>query len=327
MEATPRITWLLPVRNAADYLLDALLSMQSQTFTDFEALVIDDGSSDGSLEIAMQLCKDDRRFILHRRAHSGLINTLNFGLAQVRTEFVARMDADDISMPDRLHIQLTYLDTHLNSVAAGSRVIAIDENGSHLYRSRKRVWRDSTYRNFPPNGIALCHPTVTFRTAGVRCAGGYRADFPAAEDYDLWLRLRAFGEIVELPECLLQYRVHSNSVSAQKAEQQLMSRIRAELVAFGRANNLPEDVLDRLTREADRRGKKSLCAPDSVIFRTLLFGITSSIGDLSRRSKHRTQRSLDGNARTAPRRNCNAKTTAPHAFRNCRSGVSPVGSC
>jgi len=225
--STPAISVLLPIHNGLPYLREAVESLLGQTFPNFELLAIDDGSTDGSPAYLEGL--DDPRLRLFRRAHSGLIPVLNFGLAQARADLIARMDADDIARPERLERQWRFMHDHPEVVLLGSRVQEIDGTGRLIgavadlpEQHEAIVARFTQPRKMNP----LVHPSVLFRReAALRC-GGYRKDFPVAEDSDLWRRLARIGRLHILAEPLLLLRKHGGNVTRTKELQSLESMLR-----------------------------------------------------------------------------------------------------
>ena len=199
----PDITVLLPVYNGEQYVAEAVTSILEQSYANFELLVMDDGSMDGTPQVLEALAAADARVRIHRRENRGLIATLNEGLAMCSTELVARMDADDRAMPERLQLQKTFMDRHAH--------IAVCGTGMEMYESGRVV----TPRCCAPFdilclfGSPLAHPTVMYRRSVVLGLGGYAADMPAGEDYDLWCRIAAAGYGIDnLPQALLRYREH-----------------------------------------------------------------------------------------------------------------------
>lgn len=202
----PTITVLLPVYNGEQYVAEAVTSILEQTYTDFELLVMDDGSTDETPQVLASLAAGDARVRIHRRENRGLIATLNEGLTLCSTELVARMDADDRAMPERLALQKAFMDRHAH--------IAVCGTGMEMYESGKVV----TPRSAAPFdilclfGSALAHPTVMYRRSVVLGLGGYASDMAAAEDYDLWCRMAAAGYGIDnLPQALLRYRMHPDA--------------------------------------------------------------------------------------------------------------------
>jgi glycosyltransferase involved in cell wall biosynthesis len=227
---TPRLSVILPVYNAEQYLGAAIESILEQTFTDFELLLIDDGSTDGSLEIIRRYARVDERVRSMSRRNHGLVHTLNEGIASARAEYVARMDADDISKRDRFEKQVTFLDANPHCVALGTNFILTDEAGQELITWRCFI-NDLVIRHALPVESCIPHPTVMFRKSAVTEAGGYREQYPAAEDYDLWRRLVHLGELTNLAEPLLYKREADRTVSRSHAALQRSSadRIRTEV--------------------------------------------------------------------------------------------------
>ncbi|WP_448339343.1 glycosyltransferase family 2 protein [Desulfovibrio piger] len=222
----PQISIILPVYNAKQYLEASVYSILNQSLTDFELILINDGSTDGSEKIVRQLAARDSRIRLVQRPNKGLIATLNEGISLARSPFIARMDADDIALPHRLERQCTYLKIHPEAVAVGSYVKLMDECG-HTYRTKYLPTGEKLRKAFLW-GCPIMHPTVMMRTEAVRKAGGYSPEFPSAEDYALWLRLLSLGEIDNIHEALLSYRVHGSSISHVHARQQRDSTLRAQ---------------------------------------------------------------------------------------------------
>ncbi|MCA9732737.1 MAG: glycosyltransferase [Deferribacteres bacterium] len=213
-----KISTLLPVFNAAATIESAVNSILTQTFTDFELIIVDDGSNDGTPEI-LRSSRDPRIKIL-RQEHAGIVAALNHGLSLARGEFIARMDADDISLPRRFEKQVKLLKTDTQfatvgcsveifpkeNVAAGMRYYIDWLNSLHTPEDiRKNIFVE----------MPLLHPTLMLRTNRVKAIGGYRkGDFP--EDYDLLLRLYAAGgKFDSVPEILFRWREHANKLSRQ----------------------------------------------------------------------------------------------------------------
>jgi glycosyltransferase involved in cell wall biosynthesis len=207
------VTVLMPVYNGQKYLALAIGSILGQTFTDFEFLIIDDGSSDKSLAILNRFAKADSRIRIVSRSNRGVTPTLNEGLALARGDLLARMDADDIAMPDRLEKQLAYLNTHPDCVMVGSRVQLIDPQGSPIRVICDQLTHEQIDQSLMSHGWPLVHPAVTMRTDIVRRIGGYCEKYRTNQDHDLFLRLAEFGPIANLPGVLLHYRQHLKSIS------------------------------------------------------------------------------------------------------------------
>lgn len=247
----PQVSWIIPVHNGAPFLAEALASVSAQTVTDFEAIVLDDGSRDASAAIAREFATRDPRFRVVEKPNTGLVDTLNQGVSAARAPLIARMDADDICLPQRLERQLDFFAAHPTCVALGTLNIIIDQHGTEQRRTRRPFTVPAGPGDYPPERYRLTHPTVTFRRDVFAAAGGYSADFHAAEDYELWLRMSERGEIAELREPLLRYRVHSGSVTASAPDRQRLSCLRADLVTTLRRRGADTGALAPLHREQD----------------------------------------------------------------------------
>jgi glycosyltransferase involved in cell wall biosynthesis len=216
------VTVLLPLFNAARYIEAALDSLLAQTFTDFDVLIIDDGSTDESAEIAAQYAARDSRFRLIRHAENrGIVPTLNEGLDLITSPFIARMDADDIALPTRLHDQVAYLDAHPECVVVGGWVDLIDDAGRNIRVVKTPVTHDAIDRFHLQGHTSIVHPAATIRRTAIVALNGYDPKMVVAQDLDLWLRLAEHGKLHNLPFPVLQYRIHPDSISSQRAQEQM----------------------------------------------------------------------------------------------------------
>lgn len=213
----PKVTVLMPVYNAARYLREAMESILSQTFSDFELLIIDDGSTDAGPAIIDSFDDPRIRLIRHEK-NLGLIATLNEGLRAAKAGLVARMDADDIAHPDRLEKQVAVLDGNSDIVLVGSDVEIIDEQGRVISYEPKPVGSQAI-KIILSVICPIAHPAALFRKEPVLKRGGY-GDLYVAEDYDLWTRLSRDGEFANLPLPLLKYRINPEGESLRKTRHQ-----------------------------------------------------------------------------------------------------------
>jgi Glycosyl transferase family 2 len=247
---TARISVVLPVHDADAFLADAVMSVLAQTLRDFELIAIDDGSVDASAKILDQLAQQDGRIIVVHQANGGIVAALNRGLALAGGEFVARMDADDVACPERFARQTAFLDAHPDVAVVGSAVTLIDAHGKAI-RDVRYPETPQAVAEFLRSGSALAHPAVMMRRDAVIAAGGYRAAFEYAEDYDLWLRMEERYALANLPDRLLYYRQHAAKLSVgYAAEQRLATRI-AQFAARCRRAGKPDPTegLTALSRE------------------------------------------------------------------------------
>lgn len=218
VNSNPAISVILPVFNAAETLDEAVESMVNQSCPDFELIIVDDGSTDGSTSLINRWKNRDDRVKTIRTNHNGIVHALNRGLELASGSLVARMDADDRSMPERLERQKKYLDTHPETGLVSCLVEHLgDEEASGGY-ARYVNWINSLvqHREISINRFIespLAHPSVMFRAELIDKYGGYR-DENVPEDYELWLRWLEKGVIMEkVPAVLLQWRDEPNRLS------------------------------------------------------------------------------------------------------------------
>ncbi|MEM7624445.1 MAG: glycosyltransferase family A protein [Planctomycetota bacterium] len=213
----PTISVLMPAYNAECYLAETVESVLAQTFTDFEFVVVDDGSTDRTPQLLEDFAARDARVRVVTIPNCGIPKACNAGLAACRGEFIARIDADDIAKPRRFEVQLQYLRDH-DLVACGTWHDLIDERGRFLKVLKVPVEDEDIQREALKGHGSICNPTSMARRQALSDIGGYNEDMPVAEDLDCWLRLGEIGRLGNVPESLAQYRLHSNSISEQKCQ-------------------------------------------------------------------------------------------------------------
>ena len=219
------VTVLLPVYNAQRYLGAALESVLCQTFSTFEIMAVDDGSTDASPRILDNFSHRDSRVRVITRAQSGIVGALNEGLNASTGELVARMDADDIADPGRLAAQVDFMAAHPRCVAVGTDVLFTDPEGAPLIRHRPANTHETIVRQLlEGNGGALIHPSVMFRREAINRAGKYRDRYQWIEDLDIYLRLSEIGEMANLSDVYLSYRQHLKSVNRTQAKREDLRR-------------------------------------------------------------------------------------------------------
>ncbi|HWA86496.1 MAG TPA: glycosyltransferase [Opitutus sp.] len=207
----PEVSVLLPVRDAVAFLPESVGSIRRQTLTAWELVAVDDGSSDGSGEWLRRAATEDQRIRVIAQEGRGLVAALNCAAAEAHGVFLARMDADDVARPMRLARQVEFLKTHPAVGVVGSAVRRIGA-ASGIWR---RPGDDAALRAELLFRTPFVHPTVMLRRELWETAaeGGYREDFRAAEDIDLWERLAPHTAFGNLDEPLLDYRVHAAQVT------------------------------------------------------------------------------------------------------------------
>jgi glycosyltransferase involved in cell wall biosynthesis len=211
----PLITVLMPVYNGAKYLNEAIDSILNQTFSDFEFLIIDDGSTDQSIDQIM-LYDDPRIQLIKNKKNLGQSETLNKGLSLARGEYIARMDQDDISIPERLKKQLDFMENNSDVDVCGSWVQLMGKyNGIIELETQSEEIKISLLTN-----QNLAHPAVMIRKDTlVKYDLNYNPTFTIGNDYDLWVRMFEYCSFANIPEALIKYRMHDNQYSKIMWEQ------------------------------------------------------------------------------------------------------------
>jgi glycosyltransferase involved in cell wall biosynthesis len=239
MNGSPAVSVLLPCFNAAQTLTEALASLGAQTLPGFEVIAVDDGSTDGTLEILQAWAKRDRRFQVLARQHEGIITALNSGLAVCRAPYVARIDADDRCHPERLRLQAQYLDDHPEIALVSCLVRGFPEGqvaqGFAIYMDwQNSLVTDAAIRREIFIESPFAHPSVMFRKAAVERTGGYQ-EHGWAEDYDLWLRLYWAGErFGKVPQALLEWRESPQRLTRTDSRYSLENFLRLKAQALVR---------------------------------------------------------------------------------------------
>jgi glycosyltransferase involved in cell wall biosynthesis len=266
---TPAISVVMPVRNGAAWLAESVASIRAQDLADFEFLIVDDGSDDGTAAMLASFAAADPRIRVCHQAPQGIVTALNAGVAQARAPYLARLDADDRARPGRFGRQFAFMEGYPEIGLLGTWAEVIDGAGNVIGRL------------CPPTGPAclarvlartnpFVHSSVMMRTALARRRGGYRPAFGAAEDYDLWLRMAEAAGVANLADDLTQYRRHTASQSQRDAVRQSFSVRLAQRAADGRAAaqaTPPPRSRPRRTGGGSRRRRRSMPMMwDSIAF-------------------------------------------------------------
>ena len=213
--ATPLVSVLLPVYNAQDTVVEAIQSILAQTYTHFEFIIINDGSTDASRERILSV-PDDRIRYYENESNQGLVYTLNRGIDLCRGKYIARMDADDISLPTRFEKQVEVMETSPNIIVCGTDVSYFGDPEKVEYHSRRKRNPISS-ENFRENliiGADISHPSVMIRKSVLdEYHLRYDEDYPCAEDYKFWIDLVDYGDFHIIPERLLKYRLSATQIS------------------------------------------------------------------------------------------------------------------
>lgn len=218
-DSAPAISVLLSVRNGMPYLPTTITSIRAQTFRDFELVIVDNASTDDSVDFLRQLASEEPRLrlLLNERdlGHSG---GLNRGLGECRGEWVARIDADDVALPERLERQLAFVRENSDVRLTSCLAFYIDAAGRRVGRTSHALKTREDFARYVADGtmFGILHPGVLMHRALAQELGGYREQFGAANDADLWCRFAERGNpILVQQEYLMEYRVHPGQISAQ----------------------------------------------------------------------------------------------------------------
>ena len=210
----PKISVLLPVYNCEKFIVEAIESVLHQTYTDFELLIIDDFSIDQTIALIEQF-NDSRIQFIKKEKNTGYTNSLNYGVSIAKGQYIARMDADDICLPTRFEKQVAFLDSNPKVILCGTAIQIIGTDtilkhpSNHEEIKVKLCFGNSFY-----------HPTIMGKKETFQ-SNPYNKAYEPAEDYDLWTRIAFQGELANLDEVLLMYRVHENQVSNTNNQHQI----------------------------------------------------------------------------------------------------------
>ncbi len=212
MTETPLISVVMNVRNGEKYLGEAIRSILDQSYRHFEFIIINDGSTDGTRSILDRLQAADERLEVFHQKPKGIYYSANRGCRIAKGKYIARFDADDISFPERLEQQVTFLEAHPKIAVLGTAIIRIDESGTP-YKTYTPPTEPSQVKAAISCWDAIVQPTVMMRKDNFLAVNGYREIYELAGDWDLWIRMSEQFEIANLPEPLIYWRTHANEVT------------------------------------------------------------------------------------------------------------------
>jgi len=244
MKEIPKVSVLMSVYNGEKYLCEAIDSILNQNFKDFEFLIIDDCSTDGSADI-IRSYTDPRIRLIQNEKNIGLTRSLNKGLKLANAQYIARMDADDISLPNRFEKQVRFLQENPAHVAVGCWILWVDRDGDPIRQEYQVPSHEEIERIFLRGRGGLPHPASMFRKESALSVGGYRLEYEYAEDVDFFLRLGEQGRFANLQEVLLKYRQHLNSVCLRKYSLQMKNAKAAVRDAYSRRKMESSDLVFR----------------------------------------------------------------------------------
>lgn len=222
-----KVTVLMSVYNGEKYLREAMNSVLNQTFMDFEFIIVNDASTDKTVQILKEYAKKDKRIVLvHNDKNLGLTKSLNKGIKMAKGEYIARQDADDISVPERLRKEIEFLENHRNYAVVGTFVKILNED-SKIIRSLDRPIEDIQIRESFRRDNCIAHGSVIIRKKCLQDVGSYDESIARAQDYELWLRLAGKYRLANIPEYLYMLRKHNESIEAKHIVEQKISVVLA----------------------------------------------------------------------------------------------------
>jgi glycosyltransferase involved in cell wall biosynthesis len=211
----PLVSVILPVYNAEKLIQESLLSILNQTYTNIECIVIDDASTDNTLNIIKNI-KDERITLVEKPINTGYTKSLNIGIEKATGKYIARMDADDFSYPERIAKQVSFMEKCQEYIMCCTH-FALYHNNYVIPSpdSFERLKIELLFTN------VICHPSIMMRSSSLKTHQlRYEHAYEPSEDYKLWTRLIEYGKIGIIPETLIKYRIHQEQVSSKRNEQQ-----------------------------------------------------------------------------------------------------------
>jgi glycosyltransferase involved in cell wall biosynthesis len=224
---TPKVSVIMPAFNTAPFIAEAVKSVLNQTIPSLELLVVDDDSNDATPDILASF--RDPRLKIIRQEKAGVVTALNRGIAQAQSPLIARMDSDDVCLPQRLKWQLEFLQQHTEISLLGSFVATMDEDGNTLAPLvRCPLQHEEIWQNLGRKPGVMCHPAVVFRREAAEDVGLYNPDFPHAQDVEFFARMMTRYQAANMPRVTLKYRLRRGAVSFVRRN---IDIIHAKLVA------------------------------------------------------------------------------------------------
>jgi glycosyltransferase involved in cell wall biosynthesis len=234
LQSDPLASVVMTVFNGERFLREAIESILSQTFRDFELIIINDGSTDGTAAMLDSYARSDPRVRVYHEEHKGAVESLNRGCGLARGKYIALMDQDDVSMPNRLERQIGFLEKHEKVGLLGGAFEGINDQGRWVYLEQPPLEDESIRAAFRSFSFPICHPAVLMRKQAFDATGGYRAPFPPAEDYDLFYRIIEGWRVANLPDVVLRKRIHSNQFSVRNLRQGVLSLLASHALSLAR---------------------------------------------------------------------------------------------
>jgi glycosyltransferase involved in cell wall biosynthesis len=255
----PHVSVIVPVYDEERYVAEAIESILCQTYRDFELLVLDDGSQDGTLSVLQRYAKSDDRMRVISRGNKGVAATRRELVEEAEGKLIASMDADDVALPCRLERQVNYMRENSECVAVGSQAYLIDPQGWVLGKTHYPLKHSKIESNLLMRGempVTFTHSAMLMHRDAVRDVGNYRLDFGPGEDRDLLIRLSEVGRLANLPVPLVKYRLHS--CGWYNVKERKSTTLQAVQDAYERrSENLSEDVKTKINKYYKSMSKPS----------------------------------------------------------------------
>ncbi|HZY37697.1 MAG TPA: glycosyltransferase [Mucilaginibacter sp.] len=210
----PKVTVLMPAYNAERYIADAIRSVLAQSFTDFELLIVDDGSTDQTVKIISTF--KDQRIVLISQPNKGVSAALNFGLSQARAPYVARFDADDICYPDRLKIQYDFITAYPDYSVIGSAADYIDADGHYIFTHYPTADLNEEIQQLKYSVCPFIHSSVLYKKDLILSNGGYNEHAYTFEDHFLWVNILKNTKACNLSKALIKVRLNPQSITVDE---------------------------------------------------------------------------------------------------------------
>jgi glycosyltransferase involved in cell wall biosynthesis len=240
----PKISVIIPVYNSEKYLDEAVQSILDQTFSEFELIIINDGSTDSSLAMLKKWAEKDRRIRLFDQENAGRSFTRNRGLELAESEYIAMLDSDDIALPTRLEVHYEFMENNPEVVIVGAQIEGICMKGLSLFYSGTPLFDHNEIETALLNdhGVQLCQGASLMRKSAALKVGGYNEKYTVGEDTDLFLRMALIGKLANVSNVLLKYRQHIESATnASNSDIYRNSMLRIEKAWLDRGETSPPD--------------------------------------------------------------------------------------
>lgn len=247
----PLVSIVMTVYNDIKYIEESINSILNQTYKNFEFIIIDDASTDGTQSLLKQYSITDNRLkVIYNKNNIGFIRSLNKGFKHAKGKYIARQDADDISLPKRLETQVRYLENNQNIGLCGTWIKIIDHNGRFHNKIKKHPSSPYSIQWNLSFFCCIAHSSVMIRTTIIDKNGAYNPKFQFVEDYELWVRLSKTTLLANIPKFLVLYREHGLNISTTKTKEQEQGTISISKQSISEILGIevPESLIIKLNR-------------------------------------------------------------------------------